>query len=128
MHLLDLPEDLVGSLPFYLDSIHDLYSLIRCSRALYTICGRSNASLSPRLLETRDARHHPLQPHPHLLIAGTARQVGNWAVQSISNRNALHSAIIRGLEGLYELSMRVARMSLHAMRELHQIKYAAVHL
>jgi hypothetical protein len=120
MGLMDLPADLLVSLPHYLDSVEDLYALLRVNRALYTICNSTKAALRPKL-KRRNGRH-VFEPHPHMLIAGTARQVADWAVQSIENRNHLHSALLRGLEGLTELCVEVAAMPLEDIRELHRTR------
>lgn len=122
MQLHDLPNDLLVTLPFYLDSINDLYSLILTCRGLYTACHDTKAR-PPLRLRQRNGRF-PLQPYPHLLIAGTARQVGDWAVHSIENRDSLRAALRQGVEGLVELCVSVARMSLADMKELCRIRCA----
>lgn len=120
MQLLDLPTDLLVALPFYLDSVNDLYSLITTCRSLHITCHATKASLPLRPRE-QDGQYS-VRPYPHLLIAGAARQVGDWAVQSIENRNAFHSALMRGIGGLLELSVNVGRMNLAEMQRLHRIK------
>ncbi|KAK5126678.1 hypothetical protein LTR85_009612 [Meristemomyces frigidus] len=121
MQLLDLPTDLLVTLPFYLDSMNDLSSLIKTCRGLYITCHDTKAEL--HLHPHRQDGQYPMQPYPHLLIAGAARRVGDWAVQRIENRNALHSALMRGIDGLLELSYSVGRVDLAEMRRLHRIKY-----
>ena len=118
--LLDLPEDLLVILPDYLDSVNDLVSLIQTCHGLYRPCHNSQARLSPRL--HRRGAQRALQPYPHLLIAANARTVGDWAVQSVENRNAFHAAITGGLNGLAELCFEVSRVSLGDMRRLHQLR------
>lgn len=121
MRLLDLPSDIINLLPNYLYSINDLYSLLSTCKALHTAHAYSLAKLPPIL--PRLYGQPLLPPHPHLILAGTARQVADWAVLSRANRTALYDALLEGNDGLLKLSERVAGMSLQDMRNLHDLKY-----
>ena len=124
MSLISLPTDILITLPSYLHSIDDLYSLISTCRRLRQACQDEKIRLKPDL-RARDDKQ-PLQPYPHLLIAGTARQVGDWAVQSVANRSRFHDAVSRGITGLYQLCVDIARMSLQDMRELHKVRQSVL--
>lgn len=124
MLLTELPTDILVMLPQYLNSIDDLYSIISTCRTLHSTCNDPHIKLRPQL-RRRDGQYL-YQPHPHLLIAGCARQVGDWAVSSPTNRSAFHDAVRRGIPGLLTLSTEVARMSLKDMRELHGVKYTVL--
>lgn len=120
--LLDLPSDIINLLPIYLHSITDLYALLLTCRALYNAYFSTDIRLPPLLPKLYG--QPLLQPHPHLILAGTARQVADWAVFSRSNRAALYSALLEGNVGLLQLSEQVARVSLQDMRHLHHLKYS----
>lgn len=65
----------------------------------------------------------PLPSHPHLILAGTARQVADWAVLSRARRAALYGSLLEGNDGLLKLSEQVARVSLADLRDLYNLKY-----
>ncbi|MCJ1409778.1 hypothetical protein MMC19_003861 [Ptychographa xylographoides] len=63
-----------------------------------------------------------LPPHPHLIVAGTARQIADWAVQCSSNRSSPLAALLDGYDGLFQLAMKVSRLTLYDVRALHAKK------
>lgn len=124
MQLTDLPAELIASLPNYLHSLDDLYSLVGTSRIFCNTCANTSATFPPTF--AKKYGQNLLPPHPHLLLAGTARQIADWAVQSERNRQELYDAITRGNEGLQDLAVQVARLSLNDVRALHQAKIDVV--
>ena len=121
MRLLELPSDIINLLPTYLYSITDLHSLSSTCKALHIVYASSPAKLPPVL--PRLYGQPLLPPHPHLLLAATARQVADWAIRSRANRTALYEALSEGNDGLLKLSEQVAAVSLQDMRNLHDLKY-----
>jgi hypothetical protein len=122
MRLLDLPFDVISLLPSYLHSIADLYAPLSTCRALHNAFALSEVRLSPIL--PRLYGQPLLPPHPHLILAGTARQVADWAVASRGNRASLYESLLEGNRGLFKLSREVARVSLNNMRDLNNLKYS----
>jgi len=117
MKLEEIPTDILAYLPDHLLSIHDFYSLFSTCRVFYEQYGSPHAypyALPPVLPS------HLLQPSPQLLIAGTARQIGDWAGRSKENDDDLYECMSSGNEGLMELVGRVARLTLSQIRELHK--------
>lgn len=124
MQLTHLPAELIASLPYYLHSLDDLYSLLRTSRVFYNTCANTSATLPPTF--AKKYGQNLLPPHPHLLLAGTARQIADWAVQRKENRQRLYDAIGRGNEGLLDLAVQVTRLSLNDVRALYKAKFDIV--
>jgi hypothetical protein len=122
MRLLDLPFDIISLLPTYLHSITDLYALLSTCRALHNAFAFSEVKLPPIL--PRLYGQPLLPPHPHLILAATARQVADWAVASRGNRASLYESLLEGNHGLFKLSQEVARVSLKDMRDLNNLKYS----
>ena len=120
MQLTNLPAELIANLPTYLHSLDDLYSLISTSRIFYHTCANTVATFPPTF--AKKYGQNLLPPHPHLLLAGTARQIADWAVQNERNRQKLYNAITRRNEGLQDLAVQIARLSLNDVRTLHQAK------
>ena len=111
VHISTLPMEILSQLPHFLDNLDDLYALLSTSRLFYHACAGTSAKLPPS--PTTDKR---------LTLAGTARQVADWAVQSQEHRDKLWSAIEDGNYGLLRLASEVARMSLDGIRALHGAK------
>ena len=80
----------------------------------------SNAALPPVFPKLHGQSLLP--PHPHLLIAGTARQIADWAVQSVDNRSELHEKLLQGNKGLVELVENVTRLTLKEVKALYAVK------
>lgn len=119
-NLLSLPPELNILIPNYLHSLDDLYSLIRTCRTFYKTCASSSAQLAPDFAEKYGQPLLP--PHPHLLLTGTARQIGDWAVRNEDNRRGLSEAIQSGNDGLLKLAIEVARLSLEDVRRIYKSK------
>nr|GAT59675.1 predicted protein [Mycena chlorophos] len=97
--LLDgLTPEILMSFPSYLDSIEDVLALSSTSRALYNACANPPPKVVSRLIA--DSGRIFFRPHPHLLIAATARELANWAVQSNERRYRLEAAISGGVDKL----------------------------
>ena len=80
----------------------------------------SNAALPPVFPKLHGQSLLP--PHPHLLLAGTARQIADWAVQSVDNRSELYETLLRGNEGLVEIAEKVTRLTLTEVKALYATK------
>lgn len=101
--------EILCQLPYMLDSIDDLYALLSTSRIFYQACAGSSAKLAPsRSMEKR------------LTLAGTARQLADWAVESPSHRTKFAKALEKGSSGMMLLAFRVARFNLSEVRALHE--------
>ncbi|KAJ6590017.1 hypothetical protein DFH09DRAFT_1140676 [Mycena vulgaris] len=120
MSLNTLPADLLLNLPQYLDSIEDLYSLFSTCRTLYNTCADPDPNLVLRL--AANSGRVFFRPHPHLLIAATARQVADWAVKDDDHRYLLEEAIQGGVGKLLELALRFAGLSMADIRKLYIFK------
>ncbi|KAJ7286092.1 hypothetical protein C8J57DRAFT_1461317 [Mycena rebaudengoi] len=120
MTLDALPAELLMSLPQHLHSIEDLLSLFSTCRALYRSCSDPDPKILPRL--AANSGRVFFRPHPHFLIAATARKVADWAVQDDDRRYLLEVAIQGGVEKLLELSLDVATLTIDDIRKLYVFK------
>ncbi|KAJ7857661.1 hypothetical protein B0H14DRAFT_686750 [Mycena olivaceomarginata] len=115
-----LPAELLLDLPQYLHSIEDLLSLFSTCRALYHACANPSPNTTLRL--AANSGRVFFRPHPHLLIAATARQLADWAVKEAGHRYLLEVAIQGGVEKLLELAIEVAGLSMDDIRSLYAYK------
>ncbi|KAJ6584690.1 hypothetical protein B0H19DRAFT_1106105 [Mycena capillaripes] len=120
MSLDTLPPELLLNLPDYLHSIEDLCSLFSTCRTLYRTCGNPDPKIIPRL--AANSGRVFFRPHPHLLIAATARQVADWAVKHDERRFQLEVAIQGGVDKLLELAIAVSELTMDDIRRLYTYK------
>lgn len=122
MSLLGLPTDLLIQLPYYLEGIDDLRALSHTCSIFHVICDDPKVKTRPACYLSSPYRR-ALQPWPELLIAGLGRQLGDWAIESVENRNRLHAAFMRGLDGLEGLAVEVGKVSVQDMRALCKLRF-----
>ncbi|KAJ7094062.1 hypothetical protein B0H15DRAFT_748923, partial [Mycena belliarum] len=111
-----IPFELLADLPHYLHSIEDLLSVSSTCRTLYRAC--TNPTPNDVLRLAAQSGRIFFRPHPHILIAATARQVADWAVQADERRYALELAVQGGVEKLLELALYVAGLTMDDVRRL----------
>ncbi|KAF7296472.1 hypothetical protein HMN09_01053700 [Mycena chlorophos] len=120
--LLDgLTPEILMSFPSYLDSIEDVLALSSTSRALYNACANPPPKVVSRLIA--DSGRIFFRPHPHLLIAATARELATWAVQSSDRRYRLEEALSGGVDKLLELAIDVVGLAMADIRRLWRFKF-----
>ncbi|KAJ7043876.1 hypothetical protein C8F04DRAFT_1250500 [Mycena alexandri] len=120
MSLVALPAELLLDLPDFLHSLEDLCSVFSTCRTLFRTCANPNPKFIPRL--AANSGRVFFRPHPHLLIAATARQVADWAVQDDERRFALETAIQGGVDKLLELAINVSELTMDDIRQLYTYK------
>ncbi|KAK7037490.1 hypothetical protein VNI00_010982 [Paramarasmius palmivorus] len=115
MLLIDLPFDILSSLPFYIRNIEDFTEASSTCRTLY----QAFSTTAPNTILRLAAASSPTFFVPRLLIIATARQVSDWALQSPSNTLVLRGALQGGIDGLLELCIDKAGLTLEDIRRLH---------
>ncbi|KIK59164.1 hypothetical protein GYMLUDRAFT_44914 [Collybiopsis luxurians FD-317 M1] len=122
VHLTDLPLEILSSLPLYIRNIEDFTNAASTCRTLYHAFGTA----SPNCILRLAAASPPLfaQLHPHFLIAVTVRQVSDWALESEENTRQLRLAFQGGADGLFELCIEKAGLTLEDIRRFHSARYS----
>ena len=126
MHLLDLPNEILSSLPLYIDNIETF----------------TNAASSCRRLRENFAQTHPktilllanasaptfFSPHPHYLITATARQASDWAIGNKENTRRLRKAFQGGIDSFYDFCINNPNTGLRMqdIRRLHQARFSII--
>ena len=119
MNVIDLPNDILTSLPHYLDCLDDWYAAIRTCRRMYHACATTKATF-PAFFARRFTKGL-LPVHGDLLMAGSIRQVADWAVKSQGNRQELWDAIaMEADEGLIKSGVEIARWNVDEVRAIHE--------
>ncbi|THV50390.1 hypothetical protein BGAL_0152g00120 [Botrytis galanthina] len=111
--------DLLLLLPHYLDSIEDFIHLSTSCKTLHNIY-TAHPPLPVLIFELAAASSLKVfEPKPHFLIAGVARQIGEWAIQTPENRTEFHESFeTEGILGLFELCKKRGKLTLEEMRDL----------
>ncbi|PYI33767.1 hypothetical protein BP00DRAFT_413580 [Aspergillus indologenus CBS 114.80] len=122
--IYSLPNEILGLLPAFLDTIETLTIASSSCRLL-----RDNfATASPATILRLAAASAPtfFSPHPYFLVAATARQASEWAVGDARRTALLHEALQGGIDGLYEFCLAHAGLTLADIRRLHRARFAIV--
>lgn len=117
---MDLPVEIILIVTTKL-ALDDLFAFQQTSRIGSSIALRTKIDL-PRLLE----RNHS-SLYRHMLIAGTVEQIGNWAIKTSENEEKLRTALLSGIEGLLELSTKLAFVRLGDLQHLYQMNRNVLH-
>lgn len=128
MHLLDLPNEILSSLPLYFNNIETFTNAAATCRRL-----RDNLNVaSPRTILHLAAASAPtfFSPHPHFLVAATARQASDWALGDKTRTSCLREALQDGIEGFFDFIIDNddlnAGLSLHDIRRLHLSRFSII--
>ncbi|KAF7947627.1 hypothetical protein EAE96_008709 [Botrytis aclada] len=114
--------DLLLLLPHYLDNIEDFIHLSSSCKTLHNIFNEYPPS--PGLLFELAAASslEIFEPKPHFLMAGAARQVGQWIVATPEDCVEFHESFkVEGIYGLFELFKR-AKLTLEEISGLIKFK------
>ncbi|KAM3155688.1 hypothetical protein ABEW05_003829 [Botrytis cinerea] len=111
--------DLLLLLPQYLDTIEDFIHLSSTCKTLYDIY-TEHTPLPGLVFELAAASSlEILEPKPHFLISGVARQIGEWAIETSENRTEFHESFkTEGIFGLFELCKKRGEMTVEEIRSL----------
>ena len=118
MNVTDLPNDVLTNLPHYLHCLDDWYALICTCRRFCHACATTKTTF-PAFFARRFTKGSSV--HRDILMAGSVRQVADWAVKSQENRQELWDAItMEADEGLIKLGVEVARWNVDEVRAIHE--------
>ncbi|RAL63900.1 hypothetical protein DID88_003088 [Monilinia fructigena] len=119
--------DILLILPQYLESIEDFIHLSSSCRTLRDLYSE-NAPSSGLLFDLAAfSSLKVFDPMPYLLIAGVARQVGNWAIETPENRVEFHNSFkTKGINGLFELCKKRGQLSLKEIDNLVHFRESVI--
>jgi len=121
MLLNELPQELLLMLPKYMRSIEDFMNAASSCRSLRNVFADTHPNQILRLAAAQSRVF--FRPDPHFLVAATARQVGQWALKSEANTEELRAAFRQGIEGLLEICIEKAGLTMDDIRRLHLSRF-----
>ncbi|KAF2668008.1 hypothetical protein BT63DRAFT_447565 [Microthyrium microscopicum] len=124
LFLLDLPKDILITLPDYLHDIEDYKNLTSTCRAFRACLSSPSDKTILRLAAA--ATNIFFRPSPHFLVTAVARQLGNWARLSTSNEQVLAQAFQSGIEAVLDLALQHCSLSMERIRQLHKLRFSII--
>ena len=124
MGLIDLPNELLMMLPEHLHNIEDFMNASSSCRQLRDAFAKTTPNIILQLAAAQSRVF--FRPDPYFLVAATARQVGEWGLQSAANTEIVRSAFRHGIEGLFELCISVAGLTMGDIRRLHLSRFTII--
>jgi hypothetical protein len=122
--LLDIPHDIIVTLPDYLHDIEDYKNLSSTCRTLRVYLAATSPKTLLRL--TVAASSTFFRPSPHFLVAGVARQLGDWARLSPSNEDVLARTFRGGVDAVLALCLEHCGLTMEGVRDLHAMTFSVV--
>ncbi|KAL8957076.1 MAG: hypothetical protein Q9193_005559, partial [Seirophora villosa] len=119
--LLSLPPEILALILHHLANIEDIKELSSTCRRLHAVCSTAPPNLILRLA----AASSPVffRPDPYFLVAATARQIGDWALLSEDNAAQLRASLKHGIQGLFQLCLEKAGLTMEDIRWLHPSRF-----
>jgi hypothetical protein len=106
--LLDLPDELLLELPWYMRNIEDFKNASSTCRRLYNVFANTLPKAILRLAYNSAPTF--FSPHPHYLFLAVARQIAAWAVSADAERETrvarLGDAFRGGVKGVLSFALR----------------------
>jgi hypothetical protein len=124
MFLLDIPQDILIRLPDFLHDIEDYKNLTSTCRALRVCLSTTTPNTILRLAAA--ASKVFFRPSPDFLVAGVARQLGEWARLSASNEHILAQTFQGGIEAVFELCLQHCGLTMEKIRRLHELRFSVI--
>ncbi|KAH8807207.1 hypothetical protein F5884DRAFT_788767 [Xylogone sp. PMI_703] len=122
MQLCDLPVEVLCLLPNFVSNIEDYMNAASACRTLREAFG----TVKPNTILRLAANSSPtfFSPHPYFLVMATARQVAEWAIGDETRILRLHQALQGGFEGLLDLCIEKAELTMEDIRRLHLARFS----
>ncbi|KAI9649573.1 hypothetical protein NHQ30_002153 [Ciborinia camelliae] len=116
-------KDILIVLQSYLHSIKDYFHLYATCKALRTFYSANPPLNGTALRLAATSSSELFGPEPYFLIAGVARQMGEWAIKKPENRIKFHDSFkTKGINGLFELCTKEAKITLKDLKNLVEFR------
>lgn len=122
--LLSLPRDILILLPDYIHNIEDYTNFSSACTALRDCMGTASPGNILRLAAAQSTTF--FRPSPHFLVTATARELGDWARESVANEIELATRLEDGIDGLLDLSLKHCGLTMERIRQLHLQRFSII--
>ncbi|KAI9926943.1 hypothetical protein ASPWEDRAFT_32903 [Aspergillus wentii DTO 134E9] len=121
MSLYALPNEIISRLPLYIDNIETFTNAASSCRLLRDNFSKARPSTILRLADASAPTF--FSPHPHFLVAATARQASDWALGNAERTALLMKSFTGGIDGLYQFCLDHAGLTMDDIRRLHLSRF-----
>jgi hypothetical protein len=121
---LDIPQDILVTLPDYLHDIEDYKNLNSTCRTVRIYFSSTSPKTLLRL--TAAASRTFFRPSPYFIVAGVARQLGDWARISPRNEDVLARTFQGGINAVLRLCLDHCGLSMERLRQLHALRFSVI--
>ena len=119
-----LPNEILCSLPLYIDNIETFINARATCRRLRDAFDRTHTNIILQLADASAPKF--FSPHPHFLIAVTARQVSDWALGDEERTMKLREAFRGGMDSLYDFCLRHSGLTLDRIRQTYLSRFSII--
>ncbi|CAH0037808.1 unnamed protein product [Clonostachys solani] len=120
--IVSLPHEVLLLLAGHLHGLEDFGNLSSTCKDMRSILADALPNTILRLAERQSSIS--FFPSSELLVAATARELGNWARKSTTNEETLAATFQGGFEALLELALLHCGLTISRLRELQAIQYS----
>ncbi|KAF5860053.1 hypothetical protein ETB97_002079 [Aspergillus alliaceus] len=124
MSLDVLPNEVLCLLPLYIDNIETFTNAAASCRRLRDCLYTAHPNTILRLAAASAPTF--FSPHPHFLIALTARQASDWALGNETRTHELGRALQGGIDTLYTFCLNHAGLTLSTIRTTHLSRFTTI--
>lgn len=124
MSLLDLPTEVLSTIPLYIRNIEDHMNFGSSCRTLHAVTRDTNPKTILRLAAASAPTF--FKPHPYFLVMSTARQLSDWAIGNQDRTTKLRQAFQGGIEALYDLCLEHCELTMVDIRQLHLERFSTI--
>lgn len=119
-----LPNEILGLLPLFIDNIETFINAAATCRRLRDAFLRTHPNTILRLADASAPTF--FSPHPHFLVAATARQASDWALGHDERTQQLREALRGGIEGLYDFCLQHSGLTLAQIRQIYLARFSTI--
>ena len=124
MQLLDLPTEILCSLPRYIHDIESFTNAASSCRQLRDAFSHARPNTILRLAAGSAPTF--FSPHPYFLVALTARRASDWVLGNADRTQLLRQAMREGIFGLYEFCLDHSSLTLEDIRQSHLARFSTI--
>lgn len=124
MSIHNLPNEILCSLPQYIDNIESFTNFAATCRRIRNALYTADPNIILRLADGSAPTF--FSPHPHFLVAATARQASDWALGNEERTMELREAFQGGIDSLYEFCLKRSGLTLERIREIYLARFSII--
>lgn len=124
MPLSALPNEILCLVPLFVNNIETFINAAATCRRLRDAFLQTHPNTILRLADASAPTF--FSPHPHFLVAATARQASDWALGNEERTQQLREALRNGIDGLYDFCLQHSGLTLARIRQIYLARFSTI--